>query len=87
MTLKHTDDTMASDQIKITLPNGEVLELPYGSTSGEVAAGIGPGLAKAAIAAVTAAPSSADAATSFLGLTRSASVVIAERRAPATNPS
>lgn len=52
MTLKHTDDTMASDQIKITLPNGDVLELPYGSTSGEVAAGIGPGLAKAAIAAV-----------------------------------
>jgi len=52
MTLKHTDDTMASDQIKITLPNGDVLELPHGSTSGEVAAGIGPGLAKAAIAAV-----------------------------------
>ncbi|MDH5759533.1 MAG: threonine--tRNA ligase [Gemmatimonadota bacterium] len=45
---------MSSDQIRITLPNGDVLELPAGSTPGEVAARIGPGLAKAAVAAVIA---------------------------------
>ncbi|MGD8319455.1 MAG: threonine--tRNA ligase [Gemmatimonadota bacterium] len=43
---------MASDQIRITLPNGDVLELPRGSTAGDAAAAIGPGLAKAAVAAV-----------------------------------
>ena len=42
---------MSSEQIKITLPNGDVLELPEGSTSADVAAAIGPGLAKAAVAA------------------------------------
>lgn len=42
---------MSSEQIKITLPNGDVLELPAGSTSADVAAAIGPGLAKAAVAA------------------------------------
>jgi threonyl-tRNA synthetase len=42
---------MSSEQIKITLPNGDVLELPTGSTAGDVAAAIGPGLAKAAVAA------------------------------------
>ena len=41
-----------ADQIKITLPNGDVLELATGSTAGTVAAAIGPGLAKAAVAAV-----------------------------------
>ncbi len=46
------DDIMSSEQIKITLPNGDVLDLPTGSTSGDVAASIGPGLAKAAVAAV-----------------------------------
>ena len=46
------DDIMSSEQIKITLPNGDVLELPSGSTGGDVAASIGPGLAKAAVAAV-----------------------------------
>ncbi len=43
---------MSSEQIRITLPNGDVLQLPRGSTPGEVAASIGPGLAKSAVAAV-----------------------------------
>ena len=43
---------MSSEQIKITLPNGDVLDMEHGSTAGEVAAAIGPGLAKAAVAAV-----------------------------------
>ena len=43
---------MSTEQLKITLPNGDVLQMPMGSTSGEVAAHIGPGLAKAALAAV-----------------------------------
>ncbi len=43
---------MSSEQIRITLPNGDVLELPSGSTAGDVARSIGPGLAKAAVAAV-----------------------------------
>jgi threonyl-tRNA synthetase len=43
---------MSSEQIRITLPNGDVLELPSGSTAGDVAGAIGPGLAKAAVAAV-----------------------------------
>jgi threonyl-tRNA synthetase len=43
---------MSIEQIRITLPNGNVLELPFGSTAGEVAAAIGPGLARAALAAV-----------------------------------
>ncbi|MEQ9397980.1 MAG: threonine--tRNA ligase [Longimicrobiales bacterium] len=42
---------MASEQIRITLPDGKVLELPRGTTAGDVAAAIGPGLAKAALAA------------------------------------
>ena len=36
---------------KITLPDGSVREMPQGSTPADVAASIGPGLAKAAIAA------------------------------------
>ena len=36
--------------IKVTLPDGTVLEVPQGSTVGDVAAAIGPGLAKAALA-------------------------------------
>ena len=43
---------MSSEQILITLPNGDVLEMNRGSTAGEVAAAIGPGLAKAALAAI-----------------------------------
>ena len=43
---------MSSEQIRITLPSGDVLEMDRGSTAGDVAAAIGPGLAKAAVAAV-----------------------------------
>ncbi len=44
---------MSSDpSIRITLPNGDVLEMPRGTTAGDVARRIGPGLAKAALAAV-----------------------------------
>jgi len=43
---------MSSDQIRVTLPDGNALQLPRGSTPGDVAASIGPGLAKAAVAAV-----------------------------------
>jgi len=43
---------MSSEQIRITLPDGSALELPKGSTPGDVARSIGPGLAKAAVAAV-----------------------------------
>lgn len=43
---------MSSEQIKISLPSGDVLEMERGSTAGDVAASIGPGLAKAAVAAV-----------------------------------
>ncbi len=43
---------MSSDQIRITLPDGDVLQLPRGSTPRDVAASLGPGLAKAAVAAV-----------------------------------
>ncbi len=42
---------MSPDLVKITLPDGKVLELPKDSTVGDVAAAIGPGLAKAAVAA------------------------------------
>ena len=40
-----------SEHLKITLPDGSVKEMPAGSTPGDVAAAIGPGLAKAALAA------------------------------------
>ncbi|HSW29582.1 MAG TPA: threonine--tRNA ligase [Longimicrobiales bacterium] len=43
---------MSSETIQITLPNGDLLQLPRGSTPGDVAASIGPGLAKSAVAAV-----------------------------------
>ncbi len=43
---------MASDQIDITLPDGKVLHASRGSTVRDVVAAIGPGLAKAAMAAV-----------------------------------
>ncbi len=38
--------------ISITLPDGRALELPHGCSAADVAAEIGPGLAKAALAAV-----------------------------------
>ena len=40
-----------SEMFKITLPDGSVQEMPEGSTPADVAAAIGPGLAKAALAA------------------------------------
>jgi threonyl-tRNA synthetase len=40
-----------SKMVKITLPDGSVKEMPEGSTPADVAAAIGPGLAKAALAA------------------------------------
>ena len=40
------------DKIELTLPNGDVLTMERGVTPGEVASSIGPGLAKAALAAV-----------------------------------
>lgn len=40
------------EQIQLTLPNGDVLTMERGVTPGEVASSIGPGLAKAAFAAV-----------------------------------
>src|SRR4051794_4829053 len=40
-----------SDQVTVTLPDGSSREYPSGTTAGEVAASIGAGLAKAALAA------------------------------------
>jgi len=40
-----------SDAISITLPDGSVRKVPRGTTPAEIAAAIGPGLAKAALAA------------------------------------
>ena len=40
-----------SEMIKISLPDGSVREMPLGATPADVAAAIGPGLAKAALAA------------------------------------
>ncbi|GGD61409.1 threonine--tRNA ligase [Croceicoccus mobilis] len=40
-----------TELVKISLPDGSVREMPEGSTPADVAAAIGPGLAKAAIAA------------------------------------
>ncbi len=40
-----------TELLKISLPDGSVREMPAGSTPADVAAAIGPGLAKAALAA------------------------------------
>ncbi|WP_156494409.1 TGS domain-containing protein, partial [Erythrobacter sp. HI0019] len=40
-----------TELLKISLPDGSVREMEQGSTPADVAAAIGPGLAKAAIAA------------------------------------
>lgn len=42
---------MMTELLKISLPDGSVREVPTGSTPADVAAAIGPGLAKAALAA------------------------------------
>ena len=43
---------MANDLIQVRLPDGRSVETPRGSSAGDVAASIGPGLASAALAAV-----------------------------------
>lgn len=43
---------VASEPLRAILPDGSVRELPPGSSAADVAASIGPGLAKAAVAAV-----------------------------------
>lgn len=43
--------TMAHGTIRVTLPDGSARDLPAGSTGADLAAAIGPGLAKAALAA------------------------------------
>src|SRR6202040_1519757 len=40
----------ASNPVAVTLPDGSRREFPYPITGGEIAASVGPGLAKAAIA-------------------------------------
>jgi threonyl-tRNA synthetase len=40
-----------SDLVTVTLPDGSTREVPRGTTAGDIAAAIGPGLAKAALAA------------------------------------
>src|SRR5690606_31518373 len=40
-----------TETLKISLPDGSVREVPQGATPADVAAAIGPGLAKAALAA------------------------------------
>src|SRR5690606_6941870 len=43
--------TSMTEMLKISLPDGSVREVPPGATPADVAAAIGPGLAKAALAA------------------------------------
>ena len=45
------DGETMSELLKISLPDGSVREVPRGSTPADIAAAIGPGLAKAALAA------------------------------------
>ena len=47
-----------TELLKISLPDGSVREMEQGSTPADVAAAIGPGLAKAAIAALPSGHSS-----------------------------
>ena len=43
---------MADESIQVRLPDGSAVETPRGSSAADIAAGIGPGLARAALAAV-----------------------------------
>jgi threonyl-tRNA synthetase len=43
-------DTVMSDTVRLTLPDGSVRELPRGATGRQLAESIGPGLARAALA-------------------------------------
>jgi len=49
--LKRDGFAMMTELLKISLPDGSVREVPRGSTPADIAAAIGPGLAKAALAA------------------------------------
>src|SRR4029434_7679792 len=49
--LRCTRANLMSEMFKIKLPDGSSREMPKGSTPADVAAAIGPGLAKAALAA------------------------------------
>ena len=53
-----------SKMFRISLPDGTVREMPEGSTPADVAGAIGPGLAKAALAAQGFAPMIATPASS-----------------------
>jgi threonyl-tRNA synthetase len=46
-----SDQTAAAETVAFTLPNGDTLALPSGATGADAAAAIGPGLARAALAA------------------------------------
>ena len=60
-----------SELLKISLPDGSVREMPAGSTPADVAAAIGPGLAKAALAALSAiAPFARDGVSDSLAFRR-----------------
>ena len=43
---------MPDESIQVRLPDGSPVEVPRGSSAADIAAGIGPGLARAALAAV-----------------------------------
>ena len=47
----HANGETMTELLKISLPDGSVREVPRGSTPADIAAAIGPGLAKAALAA------------------------------------
>jgi threonyl-tRNA synthetase len=49
--MSNEDSAAAGEPLEAILPDGSVKELPPGSTAGDVAAAIGPGLARAAVAA------------------------------------
>lgn len=49
--MKQTIKQLGEDLIQITLPDGSIRKIAKGSTPGDIAAEIGPGLAKAALAA------------------------------------
>jgi len=51
LTRNETVDCVMSELLKISLPDGSVREVEPGSTPADIAAAIGPGLAKAALAA------------------------------------
>jgi threonyl-tRNA synthetase len=69
---------MSEQNIRATLPDGSIKELPRGASVGELAAAIGPGLAKAAVAGVV----DGEVRDLMYRLERDASVRILTRRDP-----